>query len=205
MVNLTEALILVLGELGIKPGSYPEEWITSDEWRFRERHERLSYEKAVSFLNRELATGDIPGTCMACGCDRAITGEEWRRGYAINFATGIMRPPFRGNPVDYPELQQMNICEKEILARLRPLLGAPGAVQAIATTKDDRDWFSAHKNAIQTALSSGPTTKEIVRNYVRKNLRGHRRKLFEDAWRETPESLKLKRGESLSNLPCKPS
>jgi hypothetical protein len=205
MVNLTEALILVLGELGIKPGSYPEEWITSDEWRFRERHERLPYEKAVSFLNRELATGDIPGTCMACGCERAITGEEWRRGYAIHFATGIMRPPFRGNPVDYPELQQVHVCEKEILARLRPLLGAPGAAQPIATTKDDRDRFSAYKNAIQAALSSGPSPKEIVRDYVRKNLKGYSKKLFEDAWKETPESLRLKRGEKLSHLPRKHS
>jgi hypothetical protein len=77
--------------------------------------------------------------------------------------------------------------------------------QPITTTQGGPASFSAHREAIQAALSSGPTTKEIVRDYVRKTLTGYTKKLFEDAWRETPGSLRLKRGERLSNLPRKPS
>jgi hypothetical protein len=41
-----------------------------------------------------------------------------------------------------------------------------------------------------------------VKGDVRKALMGYSKKLFEDAWRETPESLKLKTGERLSTFPA---
>jgi hypothetical protein len=56
--------------------------------------------------------------------------------------------------------------------------------------------FPAHIEAIKTVQSDGLKGKEIVRDLVRKKLkRGYIKKLFEDAWRETPDNLKLKRGQ----------
>lgn len=64
--------------------------------------------------------------------------------------------------------------------------------------------FPAYKEAILAFLSSGPKCKENVRSHIRKTV-GRSKKLFEDAWIETPESLKVPRGKKPANLPIKPS
>jgi hypothetical protein len=68
-----------------------------------------------------------------------------------------------------------------------------------------KDSFPAHIEAINGALSAGLKRKKDVLSHVRKHLPGFSKKLFEDAWRGTPESLKLKQGESLRNFLSKPS
>jgi hypothetical protein len=64
-----------------------------------------------------------------------------------------------------------------------------------------KDSFSAYKEAILAFLSSGPKRKTDVRSHVQKTV-GRSRKLFDEAWRETPENLKVGRGKK---PPIKPS
>jgi hypothetical protein len=64
-----------------------------------------------------------------------------------------------------------------------------------------KDSFSAYKEAILAFLSSGPKCKDDVRSHGQKTV-GRSRKLFDEAWRETPENLKVERGKK---PPIKPS
>ena len=85
------------------------------------------------------------------------------------------------------------------------LLLAPWWKDSDSEKAQAKDSFPAHIEAINGALSAGLKRKKDVLSHVRKHLPGFSKKLFEDAWRGTPESLKLKQGESLRNFLSKPS
>jgi hypothetical protein len=54
---------------------------------------------------------------------------------------------------------------------------------------------AAHKTAIEATLGHGKFSHDDVRWHVKKHLAGYRKKLFDAAWKETPENTRLKRGE----------
>jgi hypothetical protein len=58
---------------------------------------------------------------------------------------------------------------------------------------------------IKQALSKGPLAKKIVRPWVEDNLEGFMPKLFNAAWRETPNELKIQRGQGSKKTSRNPS
>jgi hypothetical protein len=71
-----------------------------------------------------------------------------------------------------------------------------GPAEAVETDRMTAASFEVHCESILAALSGAPVKKDAVQSNVREILGTRfRKKIFEDAWRETPGEIKIKRGK----------
>jgi hypothetical protein len=158
--------------------------------RLDQASKRFQTNQEVIFALTEAArTGCVTarGTCPTTQKLKKISPRDWQECHADWGRFALYEPGRRLPRFTHIEFEAAGI-EREF---------APGAKMGGGN-------LLAHKDAIQETLARGPMPKEAVRRHVR-NLRiGYIKKLFEAAWSQTPEGLKLRRGQKGSNL-SKPS